>query len=42
MDVGICGDVKLAAKEMTEALRAGGPIASDENKTERIIKFTEV
>ncbi|KAL5271080.1 hypothetical protein ACHWQZ_G001664 [Mnemiopsis leidyi] len=42
VDVGICGDVKLAAKEMTEALRAGGPIASDENKTERIIKFTEL
>ena len=27
---------------MTEALKAGGPRASDENKAERLIKFTEV
>ena len=27
---------------MTEALKAGGPLASDENKAERLIKFTEV
>jgi len=43
VDVGICGDVKLAAKEMTEALKAGGSaIASDENKAERLAKFAEL
>jgi len=40
VDVGICGDVKLAAREMIDAIKGNdGPIASDENKAERLEKF---
>ena len=43
VDVGICGDVKLAAREMIDAIKGNdGPIASDENKAERLEKFATV